>query len=90
MEEKHIPKGFKLKWTLNLDVSEYDNVRPKAPDKFSEILFIYLDMSSPPFFNAIRVTRSLALCVCFVDRCLSFCSFTFGHCVVCPFSIFGF
>jgi hypothetical protein len=40
MEEKHIPKGFKLKWTLNLDVSEYDNVRPKAPDKFSEILFI--------------------------------------------------
>ena len=39
MEEKHIPKGFKLKWTLNLDVSEYDNVRPTASDKFSEILF---------------------------------------------------
>jgi len=43
-----------------------------------------------PFFNLIRVTRSLALCVCFVDRFLSFCSFTFGHCVVCVFSIFGF
>ena len=27
MEEKHIPKGFKLKWTLNLDVSEYDKNR---------------------------------------------------------------
>ena len=30
---------------------------------------------------------SLVLCVCFVDRCLSFCTFTFGHCVVCPSSI---
>ena len=27
---------------------------------------------------------------CFVDRCLSFCSFSFGHCVVCPSSIYGF
>ena len=28
-------------------------------------------------FSGIRVTRSLVLCVCFVDRCLSFCHFTF-------------
>jgi hypothetical protein len=27
--------------------------------------------------------------VCFVDRCLSFCPFAFGHCVVWP-SIYGF
>ena len=27
---------------------------------------------------------------CFVDCCLSFCSFSFGHCVVCPSSIYGF
>jgi hypothetical protein len=27
--------------------------------------------------------------VCFVDRCLSFCTFSFGHCVVCS-SIYGF
>jgi len=26
---------------------------------------------------------------CFVDRCLSFCSFYCGHCVFCP-SIYGF
>jgi hypothetical protein len=32
----------------------------------------------------------LALCVCFVDRCLSFCPFCFGHCVVCSSSIYGF
>jgi hypothetical protein len=37
------------------------------------------------------VTRSLVLCVFFVDRCcLSFYSFSFGHCVVCSSSIYGF
>jgi hypothetical protein len=39
-------------------------------------------MSSPPVFNGVRVTRSLVLYVCFIDRCLSFCTFSFGHCVV--------
>jgi hypothetical protein len=33
-------------------------------------------------FSGVRVTQSLVLCVCFVDRCLSFCPFYFGHCVV--------
>ena len=28
--------------------------------------------SSPPVFKRVRVTRSLALCVCFIDRCLFF------------------
>ena len=27
---------------------------------------------------------------CFVGRCLFFCSFSFGHCIVCPSSIYGF
>jgi len=27
--------------------------------------------------SGVRVTRSLVLCVCFVDRCLSFCLFVF-------------
>jgi hypothetical protein len=31
-----------------------------------------------------------SLCVCFVDRCLSFCTFSFCHCVVCSSSIYGF
>ena len=31
--------------------------------------------------NIFRLTRFLVLCVCFVDRCLSFCAFSFGHCV---------
>ena len=28
-----------------------------------------------PVFNRVRGTRSLVLCVCFVDRYLSFCTF---------------
>jgi hypothetical protein len=35
-------------------------------------------------FYGVRVTRSLALYVCFVDRTCSF-----GHCVVCSSSIYG-
>jgi hypothetical protein len=30
-----------------------------------------------PVLSGVRVTRSLVLCVCFVDRCLSFCPFFF-------------
>jgi hypothetical protein len=32
-------------------------------------------LSSSPVFSGVCVSRSLALCVCFVDRCLSFCPF---------------
>ena len=38
----------------------------------------------------VRVTRTLALCVCFVDHCLSFCPVSFGLSVVCHYSINGF
>ena len=41
-------------------------------------------LSSHPVFSGVCFTRSLVLCVCFVDRCLSFCLFSFDHCVVCP------
>ena len=54
-----------------------------------------LHLSLLQVFSGVRVTwscvtRSLVLCVCFVDRCLSFWTFSFGHCVVCPSSIYGF
>jgi hypothetical protein len=38
-------------------------------------------LSSPPVFSGIRVAWILVLCLCFVDRCLSFCTFSFGYCV---------
>ena len=47
-------------------------------------------LSSPPVFSGVRVNQSLVLCVCFIDRCLSFCTFSFGHCDVCSSSIYGF
>jgi hypothetical protein len=46
--------------------------------------------STPLVFSGVRVTRSLVLCVCFVDLCLSFCPFSFGHCVVCLSTIYRF
>ena len=36
-------------------------------------------LSSLPVFSGVRVTRYLVLYVCFADRCLSFCTFSFGH-----------
>ena len=47
-------------------------------------------LSSPSVFSGVRVTRSIVLCVCFVDRCLSLCPFSFGHCVVGSSSIYEF
>ena len=52
----------------------------------SGLLDIY-GFKSTAIFSAVCVTRSLVSCVCFVDCCLSFCSFSFGHCVVCSSSI---
>ena len=42
--------------------------------------------------GAVCVTRFLVLCVSLVDRCLSFCAFSFDHCacVVCSSSIYEF
>ena len=36
------------------------------------------------------ITRSFVLYACFVDRCLSFCTCSFGHCVVYSSSIYWF
>ena len=43
-----------------------------------------------PVISGVRVTRPLVLYVCFVNRCLSFCTFSFGHCVVCSSTIYRF
>ena len=55
-----------------------------------ELLTLPDHLSSPPDFSGVRVIQSLVLCVCFVDHCLSFCTFSFGHCVVCSSSIYRF
>jgi hypothetical protein len=62
----------------------------RVPLVEQELLTLLEHMSLPPVFIGVRVTRSLVLYVCFIDRCLSFCTFSFGHCVVCSSSICGF
>ena len=52
-----------------------------------ELLTLPDHMSSPPVLSGVRVTPSLVLYVCFVDRWMSF---SFGHYVVCSSSIYGF
>ena len=69
--------GFVTRLTLRVSLVEQE--LPSLPEH----------LSSPPVFSGVHVTRSLVLYVCFVDRCLSFCTFSFGHCVVCSSSIYG-
>ena len=47
-----------------------------------ELLILREHLSSPSVLSEVRVTQSLVLCVSFVDRCLFFCTFSFGHCFV--------
>jgi hypothetical protein len=47
-----------------------------------ELLTLPKRLGSPLVFSGVRGTRSLVLSVCFVDRCLSFCTLSFGHYVV--------
>ena len=56
----------------------------------NELLTLPDHLSLPPVYSWIRATRSLVLCVCFLDRCLSLCSFSFGQCVVWSSSIYIF
>jgi len=62
----------------------------RVPLVEQELLILPEHPSSPSILSGVRVTWSLVLCVCFVDRCLSFCTFSFGHCFVCTSSIYGF
>ena len=60
-----------------------------------DLIWNILDIQNPyteftPVVSGVRVTRSLVLYVCFVYRCLSFCTFSVGHCVVCSSSIYEF
>jgi hypothetical protein len=55
-----------------------------------ELLTLREHLSSSPVFSGVRLSQSVDLCVCFVNRCLFFCTFSFGHSVVFLSSIYGF
>ena len=46
----------------------------RVPLVEQDLLTIPEHTRSPLVVSGVRVTRSLALCVCFVDRCFSFCT----------------
>jgi len=71
-----------------LDIVFQTRLTRRVPLEEQELLTLPEHVSSPPVFSGVRVTQSLVLCVCLVDRCLSFCTFSFGHCVVCSSSIY--
>ena len=75
-----------LKHKLNF----WDLFFSRVPLVEQELFTLPKHLGSPPVFSGVRVTRSLVLYVCFVDRCVSFCPFSFGHCFVCISSIYGF
>ena len=81
------PRSFPRSWLITRFVTRLTR-RVSLVEQ--ELLTLQEHLSSPPVFSGVRVTRSLVLCVCFVDRCLSFCIFSFGRCAVCSSSIYGF
>ena len=52
--------------------SRYSLISIRVPSVEQELLTLPDHLNSPPVFSGVRVIRSLVLCLCFVDRCLSF------------------
>jgi hypothetical protein len=69
---RSIPHSWIITWFLSRLTQRVSLVE-------QELLTFPEHLSSPSVLNDVRVTRSLVWCVCFVDRRLSFCLFSFGH-----------
>jgi hypothetical protein len=65
-------------------------LKQRVPLVEQELFALPEHLSSSPVYSRVSATRSVVLCVCFVDRCLFFCPFSLSHCVVSPSSIYGF
>ena len=65
-----------------------DRVTRTVPLLKYELLILPVHRSSPPVLVGFVLLDLLFSVWRFVDRCLSF--FLYGHCVVCPSSIYGF
>ena len=84
---KHFFRSFPRSWFI---IGFVTRLTRRVPLVELELLTLLEHLGSLPVYSGVRVTRSLVLYVCFVDHCLSFCTFSFGHCVVCSSSIYGF
>jgi hypothetical protein len=89
LRKAHDPNIGKAMFQEELeDSTEVIRIRKSKEEK--ELLTLPEDLSSSPVFCEVCFTRSLVLCICFVDRCLFFCTFSFGYCVVCSSTKYGF
>ena len=79
-------RSFPYSWLITGFVTR---ITRRVPLVEQELLTLPEHSSLLPVFSEVRVTRSLILCVCFVDRRLFSCLFSVGHCVVCSL-IYGF
>ena len=90
--------SYWLIWSQHFETMTWLNVMEYLCQKWPRICSICLTVlwsfmtyhEFTPGFIGVRVTRTLDLCVCFIDRCLSFCIISFDHFVVCTSSICGF
>ena len=73
-----------IDWAQLIVTLKTPRLTRRVPIVEQELLTHPEHLSSPPAFSNVRVTRSLVLCVCFVDRCLSFCAFSL--CCLCRFT----
>jgi hypothetical protein len=88
LRTKYVPSLVKIHWRmLILECSQGCDGRTESSVTISLRNFVGEGIITISWRE--QFTQSLVLCVCFVDRCLSFCPFSFSHCVVCPL-IYGF
>ena len=82
---------FKIGNSSFLRFSISDGNCSLMPNGLSFSLYAYFMTASNSVLYMNLATRSLVLCLSFVDRCLSFSTFSFSYCVVCSSSsIYGF
>ena len=73
-------QSFPHSWCITGFVAR---VTRRLPLVEQELITLPEHLSSSSVVSEVRVNRSLLFVQCFVDRCLSFCPFSFGYCVVC-------
>ena len=80
---------FSHRYIVSVNIG-YTRLRRRVPLVEQELLTLPEHLSSSRVFSGVRVIRSLALWLYFVDHCLSFCTFSFSHCVVCSSTMYRF
>ena len=70
---KHF-RSYPHPWLITGFVTRW---RWRVPPVEQTLLTVSEHLGSSPFFSRVRGTRSVVLYVCFIYRCLSFCTFSF-------------